>query len=81
MLFPVVWSMRSPRKPSKTEGNAARTLAKLTLFCQFYVVVIRYLYFTQIIVSTLRTITSYKYRWVSVAAEEVSTMAFYMFMF
>jgi hypothetical protein len=81
MFFPVVWSMRSPRKPSKTEGNAARTLAKLTLFCQFYVVVIRYLYFTQIIVSTLRTITSYKYRWVSIAAEKMSTMAFYMFTF
>jgi G protein-coupled receptor 107 len=43
--------------------------------------VIGYLYFTRIIVYALKTITNYKYRWVSVAAEEVATMAFYMFMF
>ncbi|VAH81560.1 unnamed protein product [Triticum turgidum subsp. durum] len=77
----VVWSMRSLRESSKTDGKAARTLAKLTLFRQFYVVVIGYLYFTRIIVYALKTITNYKYRWVSVAAEEVATMAFYMFMF
>ncbi|XP_062225399.1 protein CANDIDATE G-PROTEIN COUPLED RECEPTOR 7-like [Phragmites australis] len=81
VLFPVVWSMRSLRESSKTDGKAARTLAKLTLFRQFYVVVIGYLYFTRIIVYALKTITNYKYRWVSVAAEEVATMAFYLFMF
>jgi G protein-coupled receptor 107 len=81
VLFPVVWSMRSLRESSKTDGKAARTLAKLTLFRQFYVVVIGYLYFTRIIVYALKTITNYRYRWVSVAAEEVATMAFYMFMF
>jgi G protein-coupled receptor 107 len=81
VLFPVVWSMRSLRESSKTDGKAARTLAKLTLFRQFYVVVIGYLYFTRIIVYALKTITNYKYRWVSVAAEEVATMAFYVFMF
>ncbi|GJN17239.1 hypothetical protein PR202_gb04291 [Eleusine coracana subsp. coracana] len=81
VLFPVVWSMRTLRESSKTDGKAARTLAKLTLFRQFYVVVIGYLYFTRIIVYALKTITNYKYRWVSVAAEEVATMAFYMFMF
>jgi hypothetical protein len=81
VLFPVVWSMRSLRESSKTDGKAARTLAKLTLFRQFYVVVIGYLYFTRIIVYALKTITNYKYRWVSVAAEEVATVAFYLFMF
>ncbi|KAL6853714.1 hypothetical protein ACP4OV_019743 [Aristida adscensionis] len=53
VLFPVVWSMRSLRESSKTDGKAARTLAKLTLFRQFYVVVIGYLYFTSIIVYAL----------------------------
>jgi hypothetical protein len=81
VLFLVVWSMHSLRESFKTYVKEARTLAKLTLFRQFYVVMIGYLYFTRTIVYAHRTITNYKYRWVSVVAEEVSTMAFYMFMF
>ncbi|EAY98335.1 hypothetical protein OsI_20245 [Oryza sativa Indica Group] len=81
VLFPVVWSMRSLRETSKTDGKAARTLSKLTLFRQFYIVVIGYLYFTRIVVYALKTIASYQFRWVSVLAEEVATLAFYLFMF
>ncbi|KAM3410949.1 hypothetical protein ACQJBY_002899 [Aegilops geniculata] len=81
VLFPVVWSMRSLRETSKTDGKAARNLSKLTLFRQFYTVVIGYLYFTRIVVFALRTIASYQYRWVSILAEEVASMAFYMYMF
>ncbi|KAJ1688660.1 hypothetical protein LUZ63_012815 [Rhynchospora breviuscula] len=81
VLFPLVWSIRSLRESSKTDGKAARTLAKLSLFRQFYLVVIGYLYFTRIVVYALRTIASYKYRWVAVAAEEVASLAFYLYMF
>ncbi|KAL5202220.1 hypothetical protein ABZP36_013172 [Zizania latifolia] len=81
VLFPVVWSMRSLRETSKTDGKAARTLSKLTLFRQFYIVVIGYLYFTRIVVYALKTIANYQFRWVSVLAEEVATLAFYLFMF
>ncbi|EES18358.1 protein GPR107 [Sorghum bicolor] len=81
VLFPVVWSIRSLRETSKTDGKAARNLSKLTLFRQFYVVVIGYLYFTRIVVYALKTVASYKYRWVSVLAEEMATLAFYLFMF
>jgi hypothetical protein len=81
VLFPVVWSMRSLRETSKTDGKAARNLAKLTLFRQFYTVVIGYLYFTRIVVYMLGTVASYQYRWVSIFSEEVAAMAFYIFMF
>lgn len=81
ILFPIIWSIRTLKETSKTDGKAARNLAKLTLFRQFYVVVIGYLYFTRIVVYALRTITAYKYRWVSTAAEEVASLAFYVFMF
>ncbi|WOL04804.1 hypothetical protein Cni_G13526 [Canna indica] len=81
ILFPIIWSIRSLRETSKTDGKAARNLAKLTLFRQFYIVVIGYLYFTRIVVYALKTIASYKYRWVSVATEETANLAFYIFMF
>lgn len=81
IIFPIVWSIRSLRETSKTDGKAARNLAKLTLFRQFYIVVIGYLYFTRIVVFALRTIAAYKYQWVSNAAEEIASLAFYAMMF
>ncbi|KAF8006346.1 hypothetical protein BT93_K0593 [Corymbia citriodora subsp. variegata] len=81
IIFPIVWSIRSLRETSKTDGKAARNLAKLQLFRQFYVVVIGYLYFTRIVVFALGTIAAYKYHWVSNAAEEIASLAFYIVMF
>ncbi|XP_077213668.1 protein CANDIDATE G-PROTEIN COUPLED RECEPTOR 7-like [Tasmannia lanceolata] len=81
IIFPIVWSIRSLRETSKTDGKAARNLAKLTLFRQFYIVVVGYLYFTRIVVFALKTIAAYKYQWVSSAAEECASLAFYVFIF
>ncbi|XP_058738173.1 protein CANDIDATE G-PROTEIN COUPLED RECEPTOR 7-like [Vicia villosa] len=81
IIFPIVWSIRSLRETSKTDGKASRNLAKLTLFRQFYIVVIGYLYFTRIVVFALRTIAAYKYQWVSNAAEETASLVFYIVMF
>ncbi|VFQ84210.1 unnamed protein product [Cuscuta campestris] len=81
IIFPIVWSIRSLRETSKTDGKAARTLAKLTLFRQFYIVVIGYLYFTRFAVFALQTISAYKYQWVATAAKEVASLAFYAIMF
>ncbi|KAL2502801.1 Lung seven transmembrane receptor family protein [Forsythia ovata] len=81
IIFPIVWSIRSLRETSKTDGKAARNLAKLTLFRQFYIVVIGYLYFTRIVVFALRTISAYKYQWVANAVEEIVSLAFYVVIF
>ncbi|CAH9096199.1 unnamed protein product [Cuscuta europaea] len=81
IIFPIVWSIRSLRETSKTDGKAARNLAKLTLFRQFYTVVIGYLYFTRFVVFALQTIAAYKYQWVANAAKEVASLAFYIIMF
>ncbi|KAL3642529.1 Protein CANDIDATE G-PROTEIN COUPLED REPTOR 7 [Castilleja foliolosa] len=77
----VTWNQVSLRETSKTDGKAARNLAKLTLFRQFYIVVIGYLYFTRIVVFALRTIAAYKYQWVANAAEEIASLAFYAIIF
>ncbi|XP_076922105.1 protein CANDIDATE G-PROTEIN COUPLED RECEPTOR 7-like [Bidens hawaiensis] len=81
IIFPIAWSIRSLKEASKTDGKAARTLGKLTLFRQFYVLVIGYLYFTRIVVFALMTIATYNYQWVAYAAEELASFLFYLVMF
>ncbi|AED94766.1 unnamed protein product [Arabidopsis thaliana] len=79
VLFPIVWSIKNLREAAKTDGKAAVNLVKLTLFRQYYIVVICYIYFTRVVVYALETITSYKYMWTSVVASELATLAFYLF--
>lgn len=79
VLFPIVWSIKNLREAAKTDGKAAVNLMKLTLFRQYYIVVICYIYFTRVVVYALETITSYKYFWTSVVAGELATLAFYVF--
>ncbi|GAB4835048.1 hypothetical protein Ancab_033316 [Ancistrocladus abbreviatus] len=79
VLFPIVWSIKNLRQAARTDGKAAVNLMKLTLFRQYYIVVICYIYFTRVVVSALETITSYRYLWTSVVAGESATLAFYVF--
>nr|GMC62009.1 protein GPR107-like [Ipomoea batatas]GMC93063.1 protein GPR107-like [Ipomoea batatas]GMC96455.1 protein GPR107-like [Ipomoea batatas]GMC98633.1 protein GPR107-like [Ipomoea batatas]GMD20505.1 protein GPR107-like [Ipomoea batatas] len=79
VLFPIVWSIKNLREAAKTDGKAAVNLMKLTLFRQYYVIVICYIYFTRVVVYALETVTSYRYQWTSVVASELATLAFYGF--
>lgn len=79
VLFPIMWSIRDLKKASQTDGKAARTLVKLTLFRQYYIVLFVYIYFTRVVVYALTTVTVYKYRWVSDCAAELASLSFYVF--
>ncbi|KAK8940375.1 hypothetical protein KSP40_PGU010073 [Platanthera guangdongensis] len=68
VLFPIVWSIKNLREATRTDGKAVVNLMKLTLFKQYYMVVICYIYFTRVVVYALVTITSYGYIWTSVVA-------------
>ncbi|ONK67811.1 uncharacterized protein A4U43_C05F4020 [Asparagus officinalis] len=81
VLFPIVWSIRSLRENSKSDGKAARNLAKLVLFRRFYLLVIGYLYSTRVFLVLLRAVLSYKYIWVCLVVEEGISLAFYVVMF
>uniref|UniRef100_A0A7N0VJS7 Uncharacterized protein n=1 Tax=Kalanchoe fedtschenkoi TaxID=63787 RepID=A0A7N0VJS7_KALFE len=81
VFFPIVWSIRGLREASKTDGKAARNLEKLTLFKQFYMVVVGYLYFTRVVVSAVGSVLNYRYEWVVNAAAEGGSLAFYLFIF
>eukprot|EP00250_Pteridium_aquilinum_P005522 c15601_g2_i2 orf=1-963(-) len=37
VLLPIMWSIRDLKKAAQTDGKAARTLVKLTLFRQYYI--------------------------------------------
>ncbi|KZV35067.1 hypothetical protein F511_04372 [Dorcoceras hygrometricum] len=81
IIFPIVWSIRSLREASKTDKADRTSITQLTLFRQFYIVVIGYLCFTRIVVFALWTIAAYKYLWVANAAEEIASLAFYAVIF
>ena len=53
ILMPIVWSIRHLREAAAADGKAADTVGKLTLFRQFYVMVVAYVYFTRIVVFLL----------------------------
>ncbi|KAJ6750077.1 hypothetical protein OIU85_000683 [Salix viminalis] len=81
IIFPIVWSIRSLRENSKTDGKAARNLAKLQLFRQFCIVVTAYLFFTRAVVFAVKTMAAYEYQWASNAAEETASLVFYVAIF
>lgn len=70
VFFPIIWSIRSLRNASKRDGKAAKNLEKLTLFKQFYIVVIGYLYFTRILVSAIGAFLDYRLEWLITVLEE-----------
>ncbi|CDP05000.1 unnamed protein product [Coffea canephora] len=79
VLFPIVWSIKNLREAAKVDGKAAVNLMKLTLFRQYYIIVISYIYFTRVVVYALETITSYNFQWTGPVAAELATLAFYLF--
>lgn len=79
VLFPIVWSIKNLREAARTDGKAAVNLMKLTLFRQYYIVVICYIYFTRVVVYAMENITSYRYLWTSVVVAELATLVFYAF--
>jgi hypothetical protein len=79
VLFPIVWSIKHLREASHADGKAARNLEKLTLFRQYYIVVVSYIYFTRIVVFALFTVTVYRYRWTGTFADEMAALAFYIY--
>ena len=78
ILFPIVWSIKHLREASHTDGKAAKNVVKLTLFRQFYVMVVSYIYFTRIVVYVIKSTTPYHYAWTADFASELATLAFYV---
>lgn len=79
ILFPIVWSIKHLRAGAETDGKAAANVEKLTLFRQFYIMVVLYIYFTRIIVYMFETFLPYQLKWTGEMASELATLVFYVF--
>jgi hypothetical protein len=68
ILFPIVWSIRHLREAAEADGKALRTLNKLKLFREFYIMVVCYIYFTRIIVYLVRVTLPCQVAWIAKGA-------------
>ncbi|KAL1146177.1 hypothetical protein V6Z11_A11G354100 [Gossypium hirsutum] len=62
------------KEASKRDGKPAKNLEKLTLFKQFYIVVIVYLYFTRIVVSAIGAFLNYWFVWLVPVLEQGASL-------
>ncbi|KAJ6670220.1 hypothetical protein OIU74_030257 [Salix koriyanagi] len=81
VFFPLVWSIRNLKEASKSDGKAARNLQKLTLFKNFYICLVMYLYFTRVVVSSMDGVLDYRYEGFAYVLSEGASLAFYVFIF
>ena len=77
ILFPIVWQIRSLETAVAADGRAERSIKKLTLFRQFYIMVVAYIYFTRIIVYLVATALTYESTWLQFFFDESATLVFY----
>lgn len=77
ILFPILWSINHLKKAATTDGKAALSLKRMTIFREFYLIVISYIYFRIIVLYLLSMSLSYTFAWASTAAEELVTISLF----
>lgn len=66
------------RLAAEVDGKAQNSLVKLTLFREFYVMVVVYIYFTRIVVFLLAATIPYFLLWLGPCATETATLLFFV---
>lgn len=66
------------RLAAEVDGKAQNSLVKLTLFREFYVMVVVYIYFTRIVVFLLAATIPYYLLWLGPCATETATLLFFV---
>jgi len=77
VVVPIALSIKHLKEASSTDGKAARSMQKLQLFRQFYLIVLAYLYFTRIVVVFTKLAVPFTIEWINYLFEEGATVAFY----
>jgi len=76
ILIPIIWSIKHLREAADVDGKAAISLNKLQLFRQFYLMVVAYIYFTQILIYMVQATLPPNLSWLRVLFAELSTLIF-----
>lgn len=71
-------TVRATRLAAEVDGKAQNSLVKLTLFREFYVMVVVYIYFTRIVVFLLAATIPYYLLWLGPCATETATLLFFV---
>jgi len=77
ILIPIIWSIKHLREASQIDGKAALNMKKLTLFRQFYLMVVSYIYFTRIIVYLVDATLPFRLMWLGEFFSELATLIFF----
>lgn len=78
ILFPIVWSINHLKLAAEADGKASSNLKKLTIFREFYVMVVAYIYVTRIAVYLLSASIPFNQLYLADIFNELTTLLFYM---
>lgn len=82
VVVPIVWSMRALQAAQGSggdnDGKAAETLHRLSMFRNFYMATIAYVYVTRFLLYILSTTLPYNATWFAPFADEAATLAYYV---
>ncbi|KAJ5072958.1 transmembrane receptor [Anaeramoeba ignava] len=79
ILFPIVWSINHLKSVASIDGKVAKSLEKLKLFRQFYILTVAFIYFTRIILILFERALTYQTKWVSPFFDELATFLFFIY--
>ena len=79
VIVPILWSIRHLRDASRTDGKAIKSLVRLQLFREFYLITVSYLYFNVVLLFLLGLALPFYAAWVSGLCGELVTMTYYLF--
>ncbi|EGG19498.1 seven transmembrane domain protein [Cavenderia fasciculata] len=77
IIVPIIWSINHLKDAASADDKAAKSLAKLQLFRQFYVFVISYVYFTRIVVFLVKASLEFHLIWLGDFSTLVASLVFY----
>eukprot|EP00759_Apiculatamorpha_spiralis_P018241 PhF_6_TR24754/c0_g1_i3/m.33940 len=79
ILLPVVWSIKTLKDSSGTDGKVATNLVRLKQFRALYVVLVAYVYYSRIVITVTQDSLHYRYTWVATFLREIGTIFLFLY--